>query len=143
MNPSGYPAEVVPLQGGRHDGLPGQPSAPTMVQYTTVNITTEPPPDYIIWSLCCFVNSNPFCLGLAALIYSIKARDRKVAGDLEGARHYGSTARCLNIVSTVLAAVTILIVIITVIVLCVEANRYAYQYRGNYYGYLKKWHNFK
>ncbi|XP_042267393.1 dispanin subfamily A member 2b-like [Thunnus maccoyii] len=131
----GYPAEFIPLQGGRQDGLPGQPSAPTMVQYTTVNITAEPPPDHIIWSLCCFVYSNPLCLGLAALIFSFKARDRKLAGDLEGARNYGSTARLLNIVSTVLAAVMILIVIITVIVLCVEANRYTYQYRSNYYRY--------
>eukprot|EP00064_Thunnus_orientalis_P017026 superscaffoldBa00003512_g17100 len=59
---------------------------------------------------------------LQRLSHSV-ARDRKVAGDLEGARNYGSTARLLNIVSTVLAAVTILIVIITVIVLSVEANR--------------------
>ena len=44
MNPSGYPAEVFPLQGGRQGGFPGQPSAPTMVQYTTVNVTAEPPP---------------------------------------------------------------------------------------------------
>uniref|UniRef100_A0A3P9I233 Uncharacterized protein n=1 Tax=Oryzias latipes TaxID=8090 RepID=A0A3P9I233_ORYLA len=55
--------------------------------------------DHIIWSLCCFLYSNPLCLGLAALIFSIKSRDRKVVGDLEGARHYGATARCLNIAS--------------------------------------------
>uniref|UniRef100_A0A3B4F7Q2 Uncharacterized protein n=1 Tax=Pundamilia nyererei TaxID=303518 RepID=A0A3B4F7Q2_9CICH len=45
---------------------------------TAVNINTdvpviiEYPQDHIIWSLCCFVYSNPCCLGLAALIYSIK-----------------------------------------------------------------------
>ncbi|XP_053174657.1 dispanin subfamily A member 2b-like [Scomber japonicus] len=111
MNPEGYPCEVAPLQGGRYDELPAQSSAPTMVQFTTVNITTEPPQDHIIWSLCSLVYLNPFCLGLAALIYSIKARDRKVVGDLEGARHYGSTARCLNIISTVLTSIGILVLI--------------------------------
>uniref|UniRef100_A0A3P9LID9 Uncharacterized protein n=1 Tax=Oryzias latipes TaxID=8090 RepID=A0A3P9LID9_ORYLA len=54
---------------------------------------TEPPKDHIIWSLCCFLYSNPLCLGLAALIFSIKSRDRKIVGDLEGARHYGFKCR--------------------------------------------------
>ncbi|XP_062277082.1 dispanin subfamily A member 2b-like [Scomber scombrus] len=112
MNPEGYSCEAAPLYGGRYDELPAQSSAPTMVQFTTVNITTEPPQDHIIWSLCCLVYLNPFCLGLAALIYSIKARDRKVVGDLEGARHYGSTARCLNIISTVLTSIAIFLFII-------------------------------
>ncbi|KAI4825701.1 hypothetical protein KUCAC02_021373 [Chaenocephalus aceratus] len=89
-------AENIPLQG-RYP----------VVQYT------EPPRDHIIWSLCCFLYSNPFCLGLAALIYSIKARDRKVVGDMEGARHYGSTARCLNTCATVWVSIMILIFIIT------------------------------
>ncbi|XP_042268224.1 dispanin subfamily A member 2b-like [Thunnus maccoyii] len=128
MNPEGYPGEAVPLQGGRYDGFSGQPSAPTMVQYTTVNITTDPPQDHIVWSLCCFVYLNPLCLGLAALIYSIKARDRKVAGDLEGARHYGSTARCLNIVSTVLVSITIFTVIILFAWIVNEINYYRYHY---------------
>ncbi|XP_053175805.1 dispanin subfamily A member 2b-like [Scomber japonicus] len=114
MSTPGYPAEAFPLQGVRHDGLPAQPAG-SAIQYTTVNITNDPPNDHIIWSLCCFVYSNPFCLGLAALIYSIKARDRKVAGDLEGFRSYGSTARCLNIVSSVLAVIMIVILIITAI----------------------------
>ncbi|XP_062276816.1 dispanin subfamily A member 2b-like [Scomber scombrus] len=116
MNPPGYQTEAFPLQGERHDVLPGQPAGPTIVQYTTVNVTADPPKDHIIWSLCCFVYFNPLCLGLAALIYSFKARDRKVARDLEGARHYGATARCLNILSTLLAVVTILISITAVVV---------------------------
>ncbi|XP_076588109.1 dispanin subfamily A member 2b-like [Chaetodon auriga] len=114
MNPAGHPAEAVPMQG-RYDGLPGQPGAATVVQCTTVNINSEPPKDHIIWSLCCFVYSNPCCLGLAALIYSIKARDRKVAGDLNGARHYGSTARCLNIWATVLGSIISIISLVVII----------------------------
>ncbi|XP_041794658.1 dispanin subfamily A member 2b-like [Chelmon rostratus] len=135
MNPEGHPAEAVPLQG-RYDGLPGQPGAATMVQYTTVNINSEPPRDHILWSLCCFVYANPCCLGLAAVIFSIKARDRKVVGDLDGARHYASTARCLNILSTVLVSITILICLIVIIVVVVQAQN---AYRSH--GYPPRWYN--
>ncbi|KAK5927642.1 hypothetical protein CgunFtcFv8_012777 [Champsocephalus gunnari] len=123
MNPAGYPPENVPLQG-RYEGFDGQPGVSTVVQWTSVSVPPEPPSDHIIWSLCCFFYSNPCCLGLAALIFSIKARDRKVFGDMEGARHYGSTARCLNISATVLVSIMILIIIITV------TTGYNYNYRG-------------
>ncbi|XP_044050057.1 uncharacterized protein LOC122875221 [Siniperca chuatsi] len=116
MKPVDHPAEAVPLHG-RYNELSVQPGGSTGAQYTTVNIPTEPPKDHIIWSLCCFVYSNPCCLGLAALIFSIKARDRKVAGDLDGARHYGSTARCLNIWATILGSIMILIPIIIFIII--------------------------
>uniref|UniRef100_A0A3Q3NBY9 Uncharacterized protein n=1 Tax=Mastacembelus armatus TaxID=205130 RepID=A0A3Q3NBY9_9TELE len=55
-----------------------------------------PPRDHIVWSLLTFLYCNPCCLGLAAVIYSIKARDRKMVGDLEGAQRHGSTAYSLN-----------------------------------------------
>uniref|UniRef100_A0A3B3HPQ1 Uncharacterized protein n=1 Tax=Oryzias latipes TaxID=8090 RepID=A0A3B3HPQ1_ORYLA len=82
-----------------------------------------PPKDHIIWSLCCFLYSNPLCLGLAALIFSIKSRDRKVVGDLEGARHYGATARCLNIAATIIVCLT---VIIAIVVVAVTASQMSY-----------------
>ncbi|KAM7415001.1 hypothetical protein PAMA_019699 [Pampus argenteus] len=110
MNPEGHPREFVTMPG-----FTGQPCAPTVVQYTTVNnMPTELPQDHIVWSLGSFVYFNPFCLGLAALIFSIKARDRKLAGDLVGARSYGATARWINIVSTVLISIIILIIIIVI-----------------------------
>ncbi|XP_006782516.1 interferon-induced transmembrane protein 3-like [Neolamprologus brichardi] len=114
------PPAYVPMQVRPYDGPSGQPGESVLVQHTSVNIVTEPPKDHIIWSLLCFVYSNPCCLGLAALIYSIKARDRKVVGDLEGARHYGATARQLNITSTVLVALGLLFFIITMIVVWEE-----------------------
>nr|XP_046249152.1 dispanin subfamily A member 2b-like isoform X1 [Scatophagus argus] len=123
MNPVGYPAEVVPLQR-RPEGIPGQPGGAAAVQYTAVHISSEPPQDHIIWSLCCFLYSNPCCLGLAALIFSVKARDRKMVGDLEGARRYGSSARCLNIWATVLASLMFLIVSIIIIVVIVQAVKF-------------------
>uniref|UniRef100_A0A3Q1K9E4 Uncharacterized protein n=1 Tax=Anabas testudineus TaxID=64144 RepID=A0A3Q1K9E4_ANATE len=109
MNSPQLPAESVPLQMERYDRAPAQPGGPTMTQYTVVNVNTEPPKDHIIWSLCCFVYSNPFCLGLAALIFSIKSRDRKTAGDLEGARHYGSTALCLLLCVVILVLLCFLL----------------------------------
>ncbi|XP_034004968.1 dispanin subfamily A member 2b-like [Trematomus bernacchii] len=116
MNSAGFPPETVPLQG-KYEGFHGQPGGSAGVQYTTVSVPPEPPRDHIIWSLCCLFYSNPFCLGLAALIFSIKARDRKVVGDMEGARRYGSTARCLNILASALVSIMVLIMFITACVL--------------------------
>ncbi|KAL4005462.1 hypothetical protein ACER0C_005175 [Sarotherodon galilaeus] len=112
MNPPAYvPVQVIPS-----DGPSGQPGGSVLVQHTTVNVITEPPKDHFIWSLLCFLYSHPWCcLGLAALIYSIKARDRKVAGDLEGARRHGLTARGLNIAATIVFAIGFVIVIIRVL----------------------------
>ncbi|XP_051807751.1 dispanin subfamily A member 2b-like [Acanthochromis polyacanthus] len=123
MNPQGYPSASVPLQGVPY----GQPQA-SMVQYTTVNVIEEPPKDHIIWSIFNFFYMNPFCLGLAALIYSVKARDRKMVGDLQRARHHGSTARNLNIAATVLIGLTVLILIIIFSIISAQENYYYYRY---------------
>ncbi|KAK2842587.1 hypothetical protein Q5P01_012787 [Channa striata] len=135
MTPVYQPPENVPLQMGGFDGFPGQPEGPMVVQHTTVNISPEPPKDHIIWSIICFAYANPCCLGLAALIFSIKARDQKVAGDLDGARHYGSTARCLNIWATVLFCTAILITIIAVIVVVVVTHQTYVSMTRNRYPY--------
>ncbi|XP_051477383.1 interferon-induced transmembrane protein 3-like [Apus apus] len=73
------------------------------------------PPDYVLWS---FFNvlvgySLPFmgCCCFPALIYSIKARDCKVQGDLEGAQRHGGRAKVLNIFFTTLIAVGVVSVI--------------------------------
>uniref|UniRef100_A0A3Q0RZW3 Uncharacterized protein n=1 Tax=Amphilophus citrinellus TaxID=61819 RepID=A0A3Q0RZW3_AMPCI len=113
MTRIGECSQALPLR--TFDGHPGQYGGSPLVQHTTVNITTDPPKDHIIWSLLCFVHLNPCCLGLAALIHSIKARDRKMVGDVEGARRYGSTARQFNIAATVLSVVVFVIFIIVII----------------------------
>lgn len=43
-----------------------------MVHQSAVNIPAVQPSDDIIWSLVCFMYGNPLCLGLAALIFSVK-----------------------------------------------------------------------
>ncbi|XP_039882208.1 dispanin subfamily A member 2b-like isoform X3 [Simochromis diagramma] len=127
------PPAYVPMQARTYDGPSGQPGGSVLVQHTSVNIVTEPPKDHFIWSLLCFFYSNPCCLGLAALIYSIKARDRKMVGDVDGARHYGSTARNLNIVATIIVTTAILITIITFSVIRAQAaSYYSNSYRYNY-----------
>ena len=60
-----------------------------------------------------------------------QARDRKVVGDLEGARHYGSTARCLNIWATVLTSITFFIAIYMVITGAAQIND-VYTYHNSY-----------
>ncbi|RVE71516.1 hypothetical protein OJAV_G00052590 [Oryzias javanicus] len=93
----------------------------------TIVVQSEAPRDHIIWSLCCFFYSNPLCLGLAALIFSIKSRDRKIVGDLEGARHYGSTARSLNIAATVIVCISATISIVVFAVLASQFYHHSYQ----------------
>ncbi|XP_075905392.1 interferon-induced transmembrane protein 1-like [Nelusetta ayraudi] len=116
--------DYVPLQDTPQGLLCQNPAAPPLVQYTTVNMGAEPPKDHIIWSLITlFYCGNPCCLGLAAFIFSIKSRDRKVVGDLDGARHYGATARCLNIIVTAMVVTLVVIALIAVIIVVVQIQQ--------------------
>uniref|UniRef100_A0A3B4FKL2 Uncharacterized protein n=1 Tax=Pundamilia nyererei TaxID=303518 RepID=A0A3B4FKL2_9CICH len=72
MSEAAAPALTVTQSARTYDGPSGQPGGSVLVQHTSVNIVTEPPKDHFIWSLLCFAYLNPCCLGLAALIYSIK-----------------------------------------------------------------------
>ncbi|XP_012888836.1 PREDICTED: interferon-induced transmembrane protein 5 [Dipodomys ordii] len=58
-----------------------------------------PPRDHLIWSVFSTLYLNLCCLGFLALVHSVKARDQKVAGDLEAAQRYGSKAKCYNILA--------------------------------------------
>uniref|UniRef100_A0A452HPQ4 Interferon induced transmembrane protein 3 n=2 Tax=Gopherus TaxID=38771 RepID=A0A452HPQ4_9SAUR len=89
---------------------------------STVNATVismrpyEPQPrDHIIWSIFSTLYVNFCCLGFMALVFSIKARDRKVVGDHSGASSYGSTAKCLNIMALVLSLLLLILVVTLVI----------------------------
>uniref|UniRef100_A0A3Q3IK14 Uncharacterized protein n=1 Tax=Monopterus albus TaxID=43700 RepID=A0A3Q3IK14_MONAL len=118
MDHGGQQAEAVPLQVGRYDVPPGQPGGPAMVQYTTVTISNDPPKDHIIWSIFNLVYGNMFCLGLAALIYSVKVI-------LFYVQH-------LNSVATALISLTILSSIIAVIVISVNVNANSYYNHRRY-----------
>ncbi|EHB16333.1 Interferon-induced transmembrane protein 5 [Heterocephalus glaber] len=60
---------------------------------------SPPPRDHLIWSIFSTIYLNLCCLGFLALVHSVKARDQKVAGDLEAAQRYGSKAKCYNILA--------------------------------------------
>ncbi|XP_069480018.1 interferon-induced transmembrane protein 5-like [Ambystoma mexicanum] len=78
---------------------PNKPEpAPTVI---TIGGAPKVPRDHMIWSVFNTVYLNLFCLGFMALVYSVKARDQKVAGDVDAARRFGSRARCYNILATV------------------------------------------
>ncbi|XP_054054514.1 dispanin subfamily A member 2b-like isoform X2 [Rissa tridactyla] len=77
------------------------------------------PRDYVLWSLFNVLLGYALaylgCLCFPALVFSIKARDCKVLGDLEGARRYGSRAKVLNIVCSVIMVLAVALVITAII----------------------------
>ncbi|XP_031463235.1 dispanin subfamily A member 2b-like [Phasianus colchicus] len=85
------------------------------------SVPQEQPRDFVLWSLfnvlVGFALAYLGCFCFPSLIFSIKARDCKVLGDLEGARRYGTWAKVLNIVFSVLIAIGVLSTITVVIVL--------------------------
>ncbi|NXA41088.1 DSA2B protein, partial [Eudromia elegans] len=73
---------------------------------TVVLVPVEPPPrDYLACSLASLLYFNCCFLGLMAVVFSIKSRDRRMLGDRSGARSYGSRARQLNIAAVLLTVV--------------------------------------
>ncbi|KAM3920278.1 interferon-induced transmembrane protein 1-like [Leptodactylus fuscus] len=84
------------------------------IQSTVVTIMPEVPPvrDHIIWSFFNTMFLNFCCLGFLAFVYSIKSRDRKLHGNRSAALSYGSTARSLNIATTLLSVLTLIGIII-------------------------------
>uniref|UniRef100_A0A8C6SGM0 Uncharacterized protein n=1 Tax=Neogobius melanostomus TaxID=47308 RepID=A0A8C6SGM0_9GOBI len=109
--------DSVPLQ----EGNMSKPNSGQL--HSVLEVHREMPKDHFVWSLLSFIYCNPCCLGLVALIHSIKARDRKVLGDIEGAHNYASTARTLNIISTVLFCIYVVIAIILTAVLFDQVAR--------------------
>ncbi|XP_078537406.1 dispanin subfamily A member 2b-like [Lissotriton helveticus] len=78
--------------------------------------------DYVLWSFFNAMFCNVCCLGFVALVYSIKARDRKVLNDVGGASAYGRTAKQYNIAVSILIGICLAITLISVIVTSVSAR---------------------
>ncbi|XP_053346523.1 dispanin subfamily A member 2b-like [Clarias gariepinus] len=112
----------VPLSDGRGAG-------------TVVVSMPEHPPDYTVWSIATFFYGNPCCLGLVALIFSMKSRDQKMVGDMIGGKSYGSKARLFNIIALVLFAIfIILFIVIMVKTVSAVSSISNYYSRGRTYG---------
>ncbi|XP_051819890.1 dispanin subfamily A member 2b-like [Antechinus flavipes] len=108
---------VIPMQGG-------EPAK---------GLTSNPPRDYLLLSLFnMLVLGNPCCLSFAALVYSVKSRDRKLLGDMNGASSYGNTSKQLNIGAIALNVLAIIIFIILFFVYLVPLMRNMGSHQGPY-----------
>ncbi|NXG59679.1 IFM3 protein, partial [Hemiprocne comata] len=85
---------------------------------TTTFVQPEPipsPRDFVLWSLFNTIFCNPFCLGFIALVFSVKARDRKIAQDPAAASTFGRTAKQLNIAALFLSIITFTLFIVLLV----------------------------
>uniref|UniRef100_A0A8D1PEB8 Uncharacterized protein n=2 Tax=Sus scrofa TaxID=9823 RepID=A0A8D1PEB8_PIG len=96
----------------------GPPEGSAPMTSTVITIPRETPHrDHVLWSLFSTLFLNWCCLGFVAFAYSVRARDRKMVGDIIGAQSYASTAKCLNIWALVLGlllTITLIAVFATV-----------------------------
>uniref|UniRef100_A0A8C3RVW5 Interferon induced transmembrane protein 5 n=1 Tax=Chelydra serpentina TaxID=8475 RepID=A0A8C3RVW5_CHESE len=88
-------------------------------------ISDPPPRDHLIWSIFNTVYMNLCCFGFVALAYSVKARDQKVAGDIEAARRFSSKAKCYNILATVWCLLLPLMIIALVVTGVIHLSKLA------------------
>ncbi|KAM6067904.1 interferon-induced transmembrane protein 5 [Theristicus caerulescens] len=88
------------------------------------------PRDHLVWSIFNTIYMNFCCLGFVALAFSVKARDRKVAGDVEAARRFSSKARCYNTLATAGSVVLPLLLAALVITGVVHLSKLAQESVG-------------
>ncbi|EGW14477.1 interferon-induced transmembrane protein 2 [Cricetulus griseus] len=82
---------------------------------TVINISSDNvPKDFITWSTFNTVFMNSCCLGFIAYIFSVKSRDRKMVGDVNGAQDYATTAKRLNIAAVIVSIVSFIVLIIVI-----------------------------
>ncbi|XP_042302549.1 interferon-induced transmembrane protein 1-like [Sceloporus undulatus] len=105
---SPVPAPAAAPQG------PGAPLGSATVIHVPSPVFVAPARDHLPWSLFSTIYLNFCCLGFMALVFSVKARDRKMLGDHSGAGSYGSTAKCLNITALLLSLLSVIVLIILV-----------------------------
>ncbi|XP_074951433.1 interferon-induced transmembrane protein 3-like [Phalacrocorax aristotelis] len=106
--------------GKNEAGSPATTFSPTI----TASVQPQPSPnpqDFVLWSFFNAMFCNPFCLGFIALVFSIKARDRKIERDLAAAGSYGMTAKHLNITALCLG---ILVTIMCIVLVVIYSNPY-------------------
>ncbi|KAE8606973.1 hypothetical protein XENTR_v10010950 [Xenopus tropicalis] len=113
-------SERAPRSYGTGGYEPVRGTTSPQVQATAVTIEImdlQGERDHLVWSVFNTAYMNICCLGLLALVFSVKSRDRKILGDSNGAQSYGSSARAANIVASLLSIVAY---IITLVVLMLE-----------------------
>uniref|UniRef100_A0A8C8RY07 Uncharacterized protein n=1 Tax=Pelusios castaneus TaxID=367368 RepID=A0A8C8RY07_9SAUR len=130
---SGLQGVSIDLQprDGKREGGPAPPGYPYPASYAAQGFPVEQPRDFVLWSLFNTIFCNMCCLGFMALVFSFKARDRKVLGDANGAGSYGKTAKCLNIATLILSILLVVLFIILLATGIVSASHAVQQ--GNIY----------
>uniref|UniRef100_A0A8C5QVR9 Uncharacterized protein n=1 Tax=Leptobrachium leishanense TaxID=445787 RepID=A0A8C5QVR9_9ANUR len=108
MNSSHNAQDCVPLT--ENNNVPGIASSQPLDTMVLMQSYCPDVRDHLAWSIFNTTWMNFCCLGLLALVFSVKSRDRKLIGDKSAAISYGSTARSLNIAATVLSIITVLVV---------------------------------
>ncbi|NXD83626.1 IFM5 protein, partial [Halcyon senegalensis] len=107
------------------------PPAPSRKREPSPTVHVSPPPrDHLIWSIFNTIYMNFCCLGFVALAFSVKARDRKVAGDVEAARRFSSKARCYNALATAGSVVLPLLLVALVITGVIHLSKLAQESVG-------------
>ncbi|XP_068964066.1 interferon-induced transmembrane protein 1-like [Petaurus breviceps papuanus] len=109
INRAFSPPNYELLSEERELRTPGQDPGSTVIN---IHSYEAPAKDFFIWSVFNTLYMNFCCLGFMALVFSVKARDRKVVGDLSGARSYGSTAKCLNISALIFSLLGVILFIV-------------------------------
>ncbi|XP_054898369.1 proline-rich transmembrane protein 1-like [Poeciliopsis prolifica] len=115
------PGQQYPLQPGQQ--YPSQPGAIVMqpTVYVTQGPLTDPVNDYMGYSiftmLCCCLP-----LGIAALIYSISAREANHAGNRISAERNSRTAKTLNNVGLGIGLASLVLSIIYIVVVVIMAS---------------------
>ncbi|XP_056619058.1 synapse differentiation-inducing gene protein 1-like [Triplophysa dalaica] len=114
-----YGAPAGPYNQGAYPGNSAVTVQP-VVYLTTVPLT-NPPPDYLVYSvftlLCCCLP-----LGLAALVYSIYTREAVISGNRQLAESMSRTARMLNSIALGIGLTCLIVYIICVFVFTVNAH---------------------
>ncbi|NWQ95020.1 IFM5 protein, partial [Burhinus bistriatus] len=106
-------------------------AAPSHKRETSPTVLISPPPrDHLIWSIFNTIYMNFCCLGFVALAFSVKARDQKVAGDVEAARRFSSKARCYNVLATAGSVVLPLLLVALVITGVIHLSKLAQESVG-------------
>ncbi|XP_015269411.1 PREDICTED: dispanin subfamily A member 2b-like [Gekko japonicus] len=116
-------------------------SAPPYTTYpvaATAAFPARQPRDYVTWSLFNFAFLNACCLGFMALVFSFKARDRKVVGDVEGAASYGHTAKSLNIAALLLSILFVVLFIVLLATGVIAMQQLTYQMENEHRDYFQR-----
>ncbi|XP_069460945.1 interferon-induced transmembrane protein 1-like [Ambystoma mexicanum] len=125
--PPGYPQHTIGFMQGQNMVVTSRPT----VIMGPVHVYE---PDYLCFSvfnmLCCCL-----CIGIAALVFSVKTREANQRGDINEARIHSSTARTLNFVSLGIGiAITIAWVAYVIYATIVVRSMYSIAYGPYYYG---------